>query len=158
MAIQNIQSLLSRKDYFLLFAATSILSFIALYFLTLATTTGYSLGIFIMMNGLGYAYLTIIMFAAISLLLGLYASLLAHRLKNSCSTDLGQNAPGFAGLASGILGAGCPMCGSLIFGLFGMPLALFFLPYQGLELRALSIIFLSASVFLLSRDMNACVK
>ncbi len=152
----NIRHVISQRNYFLIFLASANIFFGITYFLTLATITGYSLQIFVMMNGLRYAVLTLFMSAGISLLFGLWLSLLIYRIRLK-RNGLKANGSGFIGSSAGIVGAGCPMCGSLILGLFGAPLGLFFLPFKGLEIKALSLIFLSSSVFIMSKDLN-CKK
>lgn len=155
-SFDNIRHVISQKNRLLTFLASTIIFFGAIYFLTLATTSGYSFQIFIMMNGLRYAVLTLFMSFVISLLFGLWFSLLIYRVGLNGS-NLRANGPGFLGSSAGILGAGCPMCGSLILGLFGAPLGLFSLPFKGLEIKALSLIFLLSSVFIMSKDLD-CKK
>lgn len=156
MTIKNIQRVIFQK--IILFSFVSVLMFIVLYFLTLATTTNYSLEIFITMNGILYTILTFLMDAIISLLFGTYVTLIVYKFQMSRAiTECNkENAISLMGFASGILGAGCPMCGSLIFGLLGAPLVLFLLPFKGLELRALSIILLLISIFFLVKNLERC--
>ncbi|VVB60488.1 Uncharacterised protein [uncultured archaeon] len=151
MLLENIKSVLSRKNYSWQFFAVSAVTFVILSFLTLATTTGYSIEIFVMMNGLLYTVLAFIMNLAISLLFGVYIGMAAYRFK-SLKASGKDNTAGVAGILAGVLSSGCPMCGSAIFGLVGAPLALMALPFQGLEIKALSIVFLGASVYLLSKN------
>lgn len=155
MSINNIKKILKKKNYFTIFLSASVLMLGLLYFLTLATVTDYSLKIFIMMNGLNYTLLTFFMLVLISFLFGLYSSLAVYILKCN-SLNIKTGATGFSGFLAGIFGAGCPMCGSLIFGLFGAPLVLFFLPFKGLEIRAASIIILFASLLLVSKNLDNC--
>jgi hypothetical protein len=98
------------------------------------------------------------MFVVISLLTGIWASLIVYRLKCGAGTNFQITSTSFAGFISALLGAGCPTCGSLILGFLGMPLALSFLPFKGLELRALSIVFLLISILFLSKDFGSCRK
>ena len=157
MIAKNIKRVINKKNYFIIFLLVSIISFIVLYLLTLATVTDYSLIIFVIMNGFWYTVLTFLIFILISLLFGLYIALIVYKFKTLRKTSLKSNTTGFIGLVSGIFGAGCPMCGSLIFGFFGAPLALFFMPFKGLELRFLSLILLSISVFIISKNLdNKC--
>jgi len=109
-----------------------------------------------MMNGLNYAVESLLMIVAISLLFGLCISLTWYRLKLARVSSLKKGSTGYLGMITGIFASGCPMCGSFILGLFGMPLGLFFLPFKGLELKAASIVLLSISVILLSKDLRIC--
>jgi len=157
MIIQNIVQALTEKKFFLVFSVVSILVFVILSFLTLATTTDYSIEIFVMMNGFMYAVLTFFLFAIIALLMGIYTSLLAYKFSFNKS-NLKVTGPGVLGFFTGIIGTGCPMCGALVLGYIGAPLALFFLPFKGLELRILSIVLLAASVFLIARNLTTCKR
>lgn len=155
-AIENAKLVISQKRYLHIFLSVSATLFGILSFLTLATTTDYSMGIFFMMNGTIYAVFSFLMNLIVSLLFGLYISMLAFRLEITKITGRNTNAAGMGGLLSGVLSSGCPMCGSLVFGLFGAPLALMALPFQGLEIKALSIILLSASVYSVSKIPATC--
>jgi len=146
-----------KENYFLTFIATSIILFVILYFLTLITTTNQSMEIFIMMNGLSYTISTFFLLAVISILFGIYVPLVVYsiRIKTKNRT---KNAVGIGGFIVGLFSVGCPMCGAFLFGLFGAPLALFFLPFQGLELKVLSILLLSVSIYLISTSLISCKK
>jgi hypothetical protein len=52
----------------------------------------------------------------------------------------------------GIVGSGCASCGLPILALLGLSGAIFYLPFQGLELSVLAIIFLSISLYTLIRQ------
>lgn len=152
-----IKNVLSKRNYFILFASVTIVFFLIFYLLTLATTTDQSLSIFIMMNGLDYAISTFFLLAVISLLFGIYISLLVYKIRmNLKGKKMMSIFGGSGGFIVGLFGAGCPMCGSVIFALFGAPLALFFMPFKGLELRVLSIMILSLSVYLVSKNIYCC--
>ncbi len=156
-AFVNIRSVLREKKYFLIFAFTSFFVFISLSLLTLATTTNFSPDIFVMMNGKQYAFLTLLLFTGISLLSGLYFSLLFYKIL--AVLPLQKKISSFTGIGAFILGifsTGCPMCGAFILGLFGFPLALFFMPFKGLELRFLSFLFLFTAVYLMSKELAHC--
>lgn len=156
-AFANIRSVLKEKKYFLIFAFSSFFVFILLSLLTLATTTNFSPGIFVMMNGKQYAFLTLLLFVGISFLSGVYSSIFLYKIlavlpsKKKFSSFAGSGA-----FLLGIFSTGCPMCGAFILGLFGFPLALFFLPFKGLELRLLSFLLLLLAVYLMSKELTHC--
>mgnify|MGYP001567992133 CR=1 FL=1 len=154
---QTIKYVLKKRNYFILFLCASILSFFIFYLLTLATTTDQSLSIFIMMNGLLYTLSTFFIFAVIAILFGIYASLFAYKIRINCKGKNFKNSIlGSSGFITGILGSGCPMCGSAVFAIIGMPLALFFLPLKGLELRLLSLILVILSTYFLVKSLSKC--
>lgn len=144
------------RKYSLLFIISSLIFFIVFYLLTLATTTEHSLSIFIMMNGISYTILTFFLLAVIALLLGVYISLVVYSFKIKIKAKKIGGSIGVIGLIVGLFSAGCPMCGAFLFGLLGFPLALFFMPFKGLELRVLSILLLLFSVYFLAKSLNKC--
>ena len=150
-----IKQILSGKKYFLIFLISSFVFFLIFYFLTLWTVTDKSLKIFIMMNGYNYAFFSFLLLGIISLLLGVYSSLFVYKTKLINKNKL-IGLTGVFSFISGVFASGCPMCGSVIFALLGFPLALFFLPFKGLELRILVLILSSLSVYLLARSLEKC--
>ena len=151
--LETVKQILKRKTYFLIFLITSIIIFLVFYFLTLWEVTDKSLRIFIEMNGYNYAFFSFLFLVIIALLLGVYVALFIFKIR---MIKRGSGFSGFLGFIAGLLSSGCPMCGSVIFALLGFPLALFFLPFKGLELRVLSIILLLFSVYFLARSLDKC--
>lgn len=144
--------ILSKRNYFFIFLITSLLGFFVLYWLTLATVTDKSLEIFIMMSGWNYTYLNLVLLGIIALLFGIFLSIFVYKIKITKKASK-TGFFGTLGLASGVFSAGCPMCGSVVFALVGAPLALFYLPFKGLELKVLSIILLLFSNYFLARSL-----
>ncbi|HIH21544.1 MAG: hypothetical protein J4478_02055 [Candidatus Diapherotrites archaeon] len=159
--LKNIGKVLGRKNYALIAIITSVVSAILLYYLMVFNVAFKSLSIFIEMNGLAFTYISIVSIAAIAILFGINTSLLAFKLKRMKKAGSKR---GIAGIFGGVVGAfasGCPTCGSVVFAvLIGNPLTLFYLPFWGLELKALSIILLAISIFMLASriDEKACKK
>lgn len=151
-----IKNTLSKKRYFTIFVLSSIILFSIFYILTLATTTNHSLSIFIMMNGFWFMVSTLSLLGIAALLFGIYIALFSYNIALRYNGGKATGFFGTIGLVAGLFGAGCPMCGGFLFGLIGMPLALFFLPFKGLELRAASILLLTIAIYFLSRSMIRC--
>ena len=154
-SIATIEDVLSKRNYFILFILTSLILFAVFYVFTLATTTDHSIGIFVMMNGVSYAFFTFLLLVVIALLFGVYIALVVYGIKLR-SKYAGSSVFGAGGLIVGAFSAGCPMCGAFLFGLFGAPLTLFFMPYKGLELRVLAMVLLAISIYALSKNLNRC--
>jgi hypothetical protein len=153
---QIIKNILAKRAYFLIFLFSSVLIFSIFYILTLATTTDHSLSIFIMMNGFWFMVSTFFLLGIAALLFGIYVSLFSYDISERCKGGKIGGFFGAIGLIAGLFGAGCPMCGGALFALIGMPLALFFLPFKGLELRLGAIVLLALAVYFLSRSMIKC--
>ena len=152
-----VKGVLSKRNYFLIFIFSSIFIFSIFYILTLATTTDQSLSIFIMMNGFWFMVSTFLLLGVIAILFGIYVSLLVFKIRLRCKgKGIIVSIFGGGGLIAGLFGAGCPMCGGALFALIGMPLALFYLPFKGLELRVLAMFLLSFSVYFMSRSLISC--
>lgn len=154
-AFGMVKRVLSKWNYFFIFLITALISFLVFYKLTLATVADNSLEIFVEMSGLNYTFFNLVVLVIISLLFGVFLSLFVYRvvlMRKMSKTGLF----GTVGLAFGLFSAGCPMCGSVFFALIGMPLALFYLPFKGLELKVLSIVFLLFSNYFLARSLTNC--
>src|SRR3989338_3520761 len=89
-----IKNILKQRTYLIIFSSLSIFLFLALYSLTLATTTGHSIKIFIMMNGFWFAVSTFFLFVVISLLFGIYISVFIFKIKRIKKAN-----PGFSGVS-----------------------------------------------------------
>ncbi len=158
--INVIKQVYKNKKYIYITLIAAVISFIVFYKLTLATIADNSLKIFIVMSGYNYTYFTLLSFVIISVLFGIYLSVFIYRfkliklMKEKKGTSVGF--VGYIGLIAGVFGAGCPTCGSVIFALFGAPLALMYLPFRGLELRLLAIVILVVSIYLLTRSLTKC--
>ncbi len=156
MGLSEIEFVLTKKNYLIVFLAVTALTFAGLYYLMVATTSGQRFEIFVLMNGVVYASLSLLASLAISVLLGTYAALTAFKFNALRKAGVKQNASSLAGVVAAVFGTGCPTCGSLVFGLFGAPLALLAMPFQGLELKVLSVALLAASVFTTSKSLEDC--
>lgn len=154
-AREIVRDILSKRNYFIIFLITSLVGFVVLYKLTLATTAKKSLNIFIMMQGSIYVFVDLFVLLLISLLFGIYVSLFVYRVKIIRAVSK-TGFFGSLGLIVGLFSAGCPTCGAVLFSLIGMPLALMSFPFHGLELKVLSIILLSVSVYIVARSFVGC--
>lgn len=149
------KEILTKRNYLLLSLGASTVLFSIFYVFTLITTTDQDLTIFVMMNTLSYTIVTFMLLLVAAVLFGLYAALLVYALKQR-SPGKKSCLWGSSGLIVGLFSAGCPMCGAFLFGLIGAPLALFFLPFKGLELKVLAILLLSLSVYSLGKSLGKC--
>lgn len=112
-----------------------------------------------MMSGWNYTFTHLILLGIVSLLFGIYASLFFYRVNLvKCDEKRGwfSGIFGSSGFIAGLFSAGCPMCGAVLFALFGAPLALMIFPFKGLELKILSIVLLSISIHILAKSLIEC--
>ncbi len=158
--LEILKQIYANKKYYLLTLIVALLSFIVFYKLMLAKITNHSLKIFIMMSGYNYTYFTLLSFVMISVLFGVFLSLAVYKFKliKTIKEKKGNSIGffGYLGLVAGVFGAGCPTCGSVVFALFGAPLALMYLPFKGAELRVLSVLILIVSIYFLTKSLDKC--
>ena len=150
--LQNVKLVYNNKKYLLISTLISLVTFIALYYLTFYFTTPKALR---SMEGLFYLYFTFISNFIISVLFGFNVSLILHniRMKNkiikeSSLTGSGTLAAAFA--------SGCPVCGSLLLPLIGISGGLAAFPFRGLELKALALALMLVSTYFVLKSNNKC--
>ncbi|MEK6844840.1 MAG: hypothetical protein AABX44_01140 [Nanoarchaeota archaeon] len=149
---KTIFKILSRKKYFLIALGTAIIIFSLLYYFMVATVAKNSLKTALMMSGVNYIYATFLLILILSLLFGIYFSMVIFKF--SLSMSMGKQ--GFAGIIGSLVGAfgvGCPTCGAFLFASIGAPLALMYLPFKGIELQILGVIILLLSIYLIGKSI-----
>src|SRR3989344_6556863 len=142
---------LSYKKFFIIAGITALILFGVLYYLMVSTVANNSLKIAIMMSGVNFIYLSILLITIMSILFGIYLSLVMFKFS---FINAKKGAFGFFGGIIGAFGVGCPTCGAFLFGLIGAPLALMLLPYRGLELQVVGILLLILSVFFVGKGLT----
>ena len=145
------------KNNWIIFLIVSLLSFFILYKFTLATVANQDLSIFIMMSGVNSTFFNLMTLGIISILFGIYFTLFYHKIRLMRKASK-TGFLGFIGMIIGAFAAGCPTCGAFLFSLIGMPLALIYLPFRGLELKILSMMVLLISIYFISKSMIKCEK
>jgi len=92
---------------------------------------------------------------ALSILLGMLFSLIAYKTKMIKSISKKTGFFTTTGIFLGIIAPGCAACGVGLLSLFGIGAAtLSFLPFDGLELSAISAVILLILVFKITKDIN----
>lgn len=133
------------------------ISFSFLYYFLVAKVADKSIWISVMMSGEGFVTFSIVSSLLISILSGILFSMILFKFNNFRSFE-GKGFFGFIGSGIGAFGIGCPTCGAFLFGLIGMPLALTYLPFRGLELQVLSVLILLVSVYFTGKSINGVCK
>ena len=146
--------ILKRKKYSAIALITALIFGLISYYLTVVNVYQKSLLVYADMNGQFYTAVSFFFGLVISGFFGLYLSLLIfhYQLIRSKKTVTSRLAA-LGGAAGGILASGCPSCGAPLLALMGFPLALFSLPFQGLEIKVLSLIFLALAIFLTLKNI-----
>lgn len=93
----------------------------------------------------------------ISLLFGMLVSLIAYKANHFGRVNNKLGVLGAIGVFLGILVPGCAVCGLGLSAVIGLGAGfLSFLPYEGLELSALSIALLGFGVYKVAKDLTMC--
>jgi len=106
------------------------------------------------MNGTIFTIVSVVLGLVISILLGGYSALLIFKRDIIRARSAGNKMAGVSGTFVGLVASGCPTCGAPILGLMGWPLGLLALPFYGLELKVLSVVFLLLAIFLISKNIK----
>ncbi|MDP3729137.1 MAG: hypothetical protein Q8R26_00050 [bacterium] len=97
--------------------------------------------------------LSLMLLIIVAILTGANLTLVVQRLRIIRASGKTSVMVGGSSLL-GIVGSGCASCGLPILALLGLSGAAFYLPFQGLELSVLAIIFLSLSLYILIKEYN----
>jgi len=155
MLKQIIPPILKRKKYALIALGAGILMASVSYYLTIVNVAFHRFSILIQMDGWPFTTVSLTLSLIISILFGVYLALFFFRhylIKNS--KDAKAVISGIGGTITGVIAAACPTCGAPLLAFFGAPLALMALPFQGLEIKVLSILLLSLSIYLLTESIE----
>lgn len=139
------------KKYFILFILVSLVTFIALYYLTFYFTTPRALR---SMEGSFYFYFTFISNFIISILFGLNVAVILQRISMKTKSIKESSLSG-SGVLAGAFASGCPVCGSLLLPLIGVSGGLAAFPLRGLELKALAVSLMLVSTYFVLKN-NKC--
>lgn len=150
--LDNVELVYNNKKYLLISTLISLVTFIALYYLTFYFTTPKALR---SMEGTFYFYFTFISNFIISVLFGLNTSIIIYqiRLKNKIVKDSFLSG---SGVVAGSFASGCPVCGSLLLPLIGVSGGLAAFPLRGLELKALAVSLTLVSTYFVLKSSNKC--
>lgn len=95
--------------------------------------------------------LSLVLLIVVAILTGANLTLVVQRLNILRSSGGLRLMVGGSSLL-GVIGSGCASCGLPILAFLGLSGAIFYLPFQGLELSVLSILLLSLSLYILLRQ------
>jgi len=152
--IENIKQTYSNKNMVLKYnLISSGILFLILYTL-LTWTNKFSYLKFILLNGPIFSFFSLLLIVLISLVMGINIGLL--RMKYVKSKELGNEKGSILVFLLSFFGTGCPVCGTLILGLLGFPLALNLLPFKGLEINFLTLVLMIFSAYYISKKLDVC--
>lgn len=151
--------ILKRKKYALIALVAAIIMAAFSYYLTIVNVAFHSFFLLIQMDGWAFTTISLGLSLIISALFGIYVTLFVFR-RDLIKDNKNAKAviSGLGGSIAGVIAAACPSCGAPILAFFGAPLTLMALPFQGLEIKVLSILLLSLSVYLLAESIEKKIK
>ena len=101
----NLKEVFSHKKFRIITGVTALILFGVLYYLMVSTVANNSLKIAIMMSGVNFIYLSILLITIMSILFGIYLSLVMFKFS---FINAKKGAFGFFGGIIGAFGVGCP--------------------------------------------------
>lgn len=101
-----------------------------------------------------FAPVYIVLTILIGALFGINMALLVYRWRTYGSPFRLKDSGNGVGAVLGILASSCPVCGTTILSTIGVVGGLSSLPLQGLELKAVAVVLMAASLYLMLRDLR----
>lgn len=155
MLIEITLPVLKRKKYAMIAVGSALVFGGLSYYLTVANVAFKSLFVLMEMDGPYFTGFSLFLSLIISVMFGVYLALFFFRreiIKNESVAK--TSALGVGGTIASVIASGCPTCGAPFLAFFGAPLGLLALPFRGLEIKVLSIILLSFSIYLLAQSIE----
>ena len=150
--LSNIKAVYKNKTYLVLSIIVSLLTFLALYYLTFYFTTPTALR---STEGSFYFYFTFASNFIISVLFGFNTSAIVSKIRMKSKIAKDTSLAG-SGAIVGAFASGCPVCGSLLLPLIGISGGLAAFPLRGLELKSLAVSLMLVSTYFISKNYNKC--
>lgn len=151
---KNLEEIFLHRRYKVLFWIFFLISFSVLYYFLVVNVANQSIWISVQMSGAEFITFSVANILLISGLSGILFVMSLFRFSNY-KINSGKNFFGFIGGGIAAFGVGCPTCGAFLFGLIGMPLALMYFPFKGLELQVFGIFVLFLSIYLTGKSINS---
>lgn len=145
-------ALVFRDSLFLVLALSAALNMLAVYYLLFLQVT--TLRTFFDANVALYNWLSIVLTVLISLAFGIILSFLIWQMRKKKSLESSQLGNSFIGSFLGALSVGCPTCGAYLASILGISGGLYAFPFQGLEVKAVSLGLLGFTIAALSRSID----
>lgn len=155
--INVIKLVLDSWKYKLIGIISGLVIFSFLYYFLVAKVADNDIWISVMMSGAGFVTFSIVTSLIIAAFSGILISMIVYKFNQSRRIE-GKGIFGVIGSGIAAFGVGCPTCGAFLFGLIGLPLALMYLPFRGLELQVLGILILMASIYLTSKSIKGICR
>jgi len=154
---ESIKLVFDSRKYFWISLVFGIFSFGVLYYLLVVQVANQDIWISVMMSGALFVTISILSITLMSFLSAILFSMTLFHF-NNFKEGSEKGFFGFIGSGIAAFGVGCPTCGAFLFGLIGMPLALTYLPWRGIELQIGGILILILSIYLTGKSLTSYCK
>jgi len=151
--VEIIKRVLDSWKYNTIMIVSSLIIFAFLYYLLVAKVADKDIWISVIMSGPFFITFSIVSSVVLAGLSGILLAMTWFKFSEYNGLE-GGGLFGFIGAGISAFGVGCPTCGAFLFGLVGMPLALLYLPFKGLELQFLGIAVLFISIWLTGKSIK----
>lgn len=151
--------LVFKDPFFVALALSLALNLLALYYFLLYKTT--TLEVFFASNSAFYNWFSIVSTLLISLFFGIAMSFLIWQWRARKENIAGHTGNTFIASFFGAVSTGCPVCGTFLVSILGIGGGLMAFPFQGLEIKVISLGLLSFAIFssaksISNRDRPVC--
>jgi hypothetical protein len=140
--------------FYILVGVTASLGLFLLYYLNLRM--GSNLDMFIQHIGYSTTYLAVYVFLTLGsiIIFGINTALLAYRWRRFGSPLVLKYSGSGLGALLGIVASSCPVCGITILSLLGITGGLSAIPFNGLELRFISLILMAVPLLFMVKELQ----
>ncbi len=138
-------SLVFKDPLFVFLTLSLAFNLLALYYFIFLETTTFP--VFFASNSSLYNWLSIIFNLLISLLFGIAMSFLVWQWRQRSATNPAHLGNNFIASFFGAMSTGCPTCGAFLISVLGIGGGLAVFPFQGLEIKVISLGLLSFAIF-----------
>lgn len=145
-------SLVFKDPLFIVLALSAALNMLAVYYLMFLQVT--TLRTFFDSNVALYNWLSVVLTVLISLAFGIILSFLIWQMKKKKALGSSQVGNSFIGSFLGALSVGCPTCGAYLASVLGISGGLFAFPFQGLEVKIVSLGLMGFTIAALSKSID----
>ncbi|MDO8436208.1 MAG: hypothetical protein Q7S82_02370 [bacterium] len=141
-----------KSPLYLFLAISLAVNLLALYYFIFLETTTFK--VFFDSNTSFYSWASIILTVLIGVSFGISATFLIWQLQKKAAQNPANLSNSFIGTLLGGLSIGCPVCGAFLLSVFGLAGGLFIFPFQGLEIKAISLFLLGFAIFLSAKSIS----
>lgn len=144
--------LVFKNPLYIFLALSLTFNLLLLYYFFFSQVTTFK--VFFESNSAFYNWTSLVLTILIAVFFGIAVTLLLWQWREQKENNPGDTTNTFFGTFLGALSVGCPVCGAFLFSLLGIGGGLFIFPFQGLEIKVISLGLLGFAIFSSARAIN----